>query len=269
MLAPERVLVLAPVTITTLSGSMQLLQVPVSLFPGACSCCRAYCWPSLTCSGQVFVSFAGPSQTQASVDMAALARPSKCQRTSTRIRVASTCSGWCSELHALQLLGLLGRVQPVFAAESDAAARRLCQHLWHHDRMYHDCTDDEFLNHPQRDIDFFTSGPPCQPFSVQGLRRGCRDQRAAPLLATILWIAANLPVCWLLESVAGLVHEHGEFFVQILDMFASFKDKNGKAAYDVSWKSGSCWTTSHTAGSRRGGAGCSWPVCARTRDEDR
>ena len=135
----------------------------------------------------------------------------------------------------MQILGLLGRVQPVFAVESDAATRRLCQQLWHHDNVYHDCLAEEFLNRPQPDIDFFTSGPPCQPFSVQGLGRGCRDQRAAPLLATILWIAANLPVCWLLENVAGLVYEHGEFFVQILEMLASLTNKNGEAAYDVSW----------------------------------
>ena len=47
------------------------------------------------------------------------------------VRVASDCSGWCSELWAFQGLDL--SVESVFCSEIDAGASRFLKHIWGED----------------------------------------------------------------------------------------------------------------------------------------
>ncbi|CAE7408186.1 ngoBIM [Symbiodinium sp. CCMP2592] len=134
----------------------------------------------------------------------------------------------------MEILGLMHRVKPVFAVESDRATRDLCHHLWHHEHLWEDCTSLDFLDWRHPSLDFFMSGPPCQPFSRQGLGLALEDERCAPLLSTLVWIVENQPVCWLLENVAGLVDHHPELFQFILHTLR--KNAHGQEAYDVSWR---------------------------------
>ena len=59
------------------------------------------------------------------------------------IKIASCCSGWCSELWAAKLLGL--RVRPLFACDSDMNVQRLSHALWQHEQYFHDALSDTFM----------------------------------------------------------------------------------------------------------------------------
>jgi DNA (cytosine-5)-methyltransferase 1 len=55
-----------------------------------------------------------------------------------------------------------------------------------------------------RRIDFIIGGPPCQPFSIAGRRKGTRDQRASLLDHYVRLIREVRPAAFLLENVPNL-----------------------------------------------------------------
>ena len=67
------------------------------------------------------------------------------------------------------------------------------------------------LNILRKPIDFVISGPPCPPWSGQGKRKGCNDDRAKVFMAVVCWIVfliscGGLLGC-VLENVVGMTHE--------------------------------------------------------------
>lgn len=55
------------------------------------------------------------------------------------------------------------------------------------------------------DVDVLTGGPPCQPFSTAGKRRGLNDPRASPLKVFVRAIKEIKPRAFVMEEVTGLL----------------------------------------------------------------
>jgi DNA (cytosine-5)-methyltransferase 1 len=55
------------------------------------------------------------------------------------------------------------------------------------------------------DVDVLIGGPPCQPFSTAGKRRGLNDPRASPLRAFVRAIEELQPRAFVMEEVTGLM----------------------------------------------------------------
>ena len=88
------------------------------------------------------------------------------------------------------------------------------------------------------EIDLYTAGPPCQPFSMAGLQNGLHDKRAHVLLRVLQTIKTIQPLTFALENVKPLAR-HKKFkllFDFILAFLRSIEDANGKKVYQVECK---------------------------------
>ena len=127
----------------------------------------------------------------------------------------SACSGLCAELFAAQILTL--DVTPKFACDCDKAATKLSNSLWKHEQYFDNVWDPDFLaKAPQ--VDVFTAGFPCQPFSVQGLHGGVNDEKngGAVVFQILRYIKLKKPKLFLLENVKGLATQHQEVLQEIV-----------------------------------------------------
>lgn len=101
-----------------------------------------------------------------------------------------------------------------------------CRHTTPPTHINKDIREVDFTSFKNK-IDVVFGGPPCQPFSSGGLRRGDRDARdMIPEFLRVLF--ETQPCCFLMENVPGLV-SHQNYFKTILGSFESL-------GYLVSWK---------------------------------
>ncbi len=134
--------------------------------------------------------------------------------TDRRLVVGSICSGWNSEIFALEDLGI--PFTHAFDCEKDAAAQRLIR-LAHQPEMLLDDVTMESFRALSRPCDFLFAGFPCQPFSASGLHQGFNDDMQGCIIAHIIhYIQKHKPACFLLENVKGLLSHHKRAFLQIL-----------------------------------------------------
>lgn len=61
----------------------------------------------------------------------------------------------------------------------------------------------------RREIDVLVGGPPCQPFSMAGKRRGERDERGQLIHHFVRVVEGMLPRAFVMENVLGLQSIHG------------------------------------------------------------
>lgn len=54
------------------------------------------------------------------------------------------------------------------------------------------------------DVDLVVGGPPCQPFSTAGRRKGLNDPRASPLREFVRFVKEARPRCFVMEEVEGI-----------------------------------------------------------------
>ena len=137
------------------------------------------------------------------------------------LRIGSACSGWCSELFAAEKLQLAH--VSCFACDTDRNCQAVSQQLWRHEKYFQDALGDEFMQDTPSDIDLFTAGPPCQPFSQQGERRTIDDPRAALLLQMVLWIARKRPTTFIIEQVKGLQSFAPKLLLYVLQTLANLE----------------------------------------------
>ena len=159
---------------------------------------------------------------------------SKLGRHGGALRVASDCSGWCSELWALK--GLDVKVEHVFCSEIDRPATRLMKWLWGVKHVYPDLTirDNTTI---ATGIDLYCAGFPCQPFSRSGIMKGTRDDRGHIFFHIADFLGSNKPEAFVLENVASLVTDFSETFTAMVSMISDIKDARGHAkTYTVFWK---------------------------------
>lgn len=153
--------------------------------------------------------------------------PTECKYRHSGITVGSACSGWCSELFALESMKV--PFTSCFCCDTDPHVATLLPHLHDHHLFISDVTSDDFFNRAPN-VDFFMAGFPCQSFSPAGQGRGARDPRGSIVFFIIRWLELRRPRCFLLENVEGLYTRHPNVLLLILEMLGA------KNLYKVSWK---------------------------------
>ena len=100
---------------------------------------------------------------------------------------------------------------PIVANEIDRAAietiRHNCPHLPVITRGIEELTGEDFLlagGHDLSPLPLVVGGPPCQPFSVFGRRRGTTDPRGSLLFDFVRIVLELQPSAFLMENVRGL-----------------------------------------------------------------
>ena len=122
----------------------------------------------------------------------------------------------------------------VFDCDKEPAVHRLVQHIHNPRIWFDDVTSSDFRTAPTCDV--FVAGFPCQPFSAAGLGQGMEDHRGLIVLYVVRYIKERKPITWILENVAGLLHQHMDMLLAILEALADIKDDNSQPCYVITWK---------------------------------
>ncbi len=151
------------------------------------------------------------------------------------LRVASACSGLCTESFALRRMGVAHRL--VMTCEIDRKLRRFIKKNHAPAVQLRDIKHKSFLLHGAT-AHLFVAGFPCQSFSGCGEGHGLRDPRGGAIIdAIISWLARNQPSCFMLENVSGLVTRHRADFERILKRLTQLKDPaTGALTYRICWE---------------------------------
>lgn len=132
-----------------------------------------------------------------------------------RMRTASDCSGYGSDLIAYRLLGLTSRIHPVMMSETDPvklvlyeAVAKACGVKLHHAVAVSDMS----LRKPndRQSADVYTAGYPCPSYSNLGKRGGVMDKRGLLTLKGLEYIASRRPRIVVLEQVAAILNKTHE-----------------------------------------------------------
>ena len=62
----------------------------------------------------------------------------------------------------------------------------------------------------QGDVDIYTCGFPCTPFSAKGMCRGWDDENSKPFFSIVDTLKSLRPRMFVLENVRGILANHGE-----------------------------------------------------------
>lgn len=146
------------------------------------------------------------------------------------LRVGGQCEGYGGLFEALRALL---PVEHAWYAEIDPAASQVLAHHYPGVPNHGDITAFDWT--AAESVDIFTSGFPCQGFSMAGKRRGSEDDRHLWPTGVLPAIATLRPPLVVLENVPGLMTiEHGQVFGTVL----ADLDELG---YTVSWTTvGAC-----------------------------
>ena len=144
--------------------------------------------------------------------------------------VGSACSGWGSELFALNYLKI--PFTSVFACDTWGAARTFHTAVHGSHAMYDDVYSEKFMHSPRPDL--FVAGFPCQPFSAAGVHEGAECHTGQIVFRLIEWLHRHQPPMFLLENVAGLVTSHSDVFYAILAALVDL------GVYEISWAKLNC-----------------------------
>ena len=124
-----------------------------------------------------------------------------------KLRIGSHCSGWLSESQALENLGIPHNI--AFACDSNPAVKKLIARNFNTIFWQDDMLDIDAKEFPQN-IDLYSCGFPCQPWSSAGLRKGLHDDRSLPIHAMLEYIKTATPKMFILENVAAFArHKKG------------------------------------------------------------
>ena len=140
------------------------------------------------------------------------------------VLVGSDCSGLSTELLALEYAGI--PFKSAFASECAVGVRVIHDFLHGpRDRFFHDAGD----SHTKREhVDLYVAGPPCQPFSTQGVGLGFADPRGATMRHVLRYIGRGRPKVVVIENVKGLVDRHTECLDYVLQALT-------REGYSVTW----------------------------------
>ena len=183
-----------------------------------------------------------PAPTVASEDqnqrVASKLSPIPTEFTKPSWTVASLCAGMCTE-HWAGMTGWLAGLTFVLAlwVEPESAARSFCvRNLPATAVNFLDVMSKEFINQAPP-VDMVVAGFPCQPYSCAGMGGGLDDPRGVVVFYILRYVAKHLPRVVVMECVKGLVNNHAEAFVAILEAARGIIDPRTSArAYFVSWR---------------------------------
>ncbi len=92
------------------------------------------------------------------------------------LRLGTFFSGWETPIHALAKLGIEKKsVLHMFSVEKDLACQRLIKQNFEPQRMYGDVAELDI--EAMGEVNLVVAGPPCEPFTPNGLRKGQADPR--------------------------------------------------------------------------------------------
>ena len=128
------------------------------------------------------------------------------------IRCGSDCSGYGSDLIALSMLGLQGRVKSVMTCEISetkktlhAAVAKACCVDMTQNIHYDDMTARSHSDAPTCDL--YVAGYPCPSYSNLGKKKGVKDLRGFVTLEGLRYIATKRPRVVVLEQVASILQK--------------------------------------------------------------
>ena len=161
-----------------------------------------------------------------------------------QVVTASDCSGLDTVTAALRMAGVPART--AFLSESDKTTRKVLKANFARNgafgeqmpRISNDLTerDDSLLT--DEGIDLYTAGPPCQPFSMAGLKKGLSDPRGLIILRVLMVIQTVSPSTFALENVKPLAtHKRWRpLFNFIVGFLRGILDADNQPMYEVDWK---------------------------------
>ena len=117
------------------------------------------------------------------------------------LTVGSDCAGMCTELHALNVLGV--PYKHAFASDIWEPAIRYIRANHRPCVMHHDMTQRALKAAPKCDL--YLCSSPCQPVSVMNAKKKIDDKRREPLSHALDYIRAKQPKYWVFENVLGLM----------------------------------------------------------------
>ncbi len=146
-----------------------------------------------------------------------------------KLRVLDLCSGVGA---GFPLSGIItGKVQLCGLCEIDSFCKEILQKRFPGVPIYNSVRD---LRIHKGEIDTITASPPCQPFSIEGHRRGGADERDC-IPAVLRLVARIQPKFFCLENVPGLLSapqypgdKPGSYFQQMLQQLY-------ECGYDSEW----------------------------------
>eukprot|EP00812_Abedinium_dasypus_P003486 NODE_142_length_1966_cov_2.389325.p1 GENE.NODE_142_length_1966_cov_2.389325~~NODE_142_length_1966_cov_2.389325.p1 ORF type:complete len:322 (-),score=44.43 NODE_142_length_1966_cov_2.389325:846-1811(-) len=146
-----------------------------------------------------------------------------------RVRIGSDCTGLNTINIALGLIGF--DVVDEFASEKSPWMRSLLRDNFNVGILFNDifCRDDAHLP----DVDLYTAGPPCQPFSVAGLNYGVSDIRGIVFVRVLQVIDKKRPAAFLIENRVGMKTHHSAFYKFVIKFLQTLKDPGGSKTYKV------------------------------------
>ena len=194
----------------------------------------------MTKLGQINRDDTGTQNPSTSVDSASAApKP---------IRVGTDCSGMESPIQALE--GMRMPFDHVFACDKDPDSKKTIESNWNPATFYPDITTRDNSISPE--VDLYTAGFPCQPFSRAGKQEGFYDAKGNGTIFHFVhdYIVKTLPKVFVLENVDGIVSiDNGECLRVILKALESVKAPLGSEImkkydhisarmpiYEIHWK---------------------------------
>ena len=171
--------------------------------------------------------------TEAELEPFLQMRSFPCAREGSDIRVGSDCSGLDSPKIALDLMGLGSRVEVRFCSDKLATCRAFLKAAHCPKILYTNADKKGAAEAPE--VDLYTAGFPCQPWSAEGKQRGFKDPSGQghvfDHIAT--YIKEREPKAFLLENVAALAnrtHVYENAFAKML------RTLRASGRYFVSWR---------------------------------
>ncbi len=143
-----------------------------------------------------------------------------------KLRTGSHCSGWLTEAQALEHLGVPHTI--VMACDCNPKVKLLIQQSFDVEHFF-----DDMLQTPVElmpgNLDLYSCGFPCQPYSSAGLNKALSDDRALPLETTLAYISKKKPRAFILENVSNLASKHRTVLNSII------ADLEQQPDYTVHW----------------------------------
>ena len=120
------------------------------------------------------------------------------------VSIATDCSGLESAVSVLR--NLLGKndVAHVFGCDNNPDVKKFVLQNFTPATWYDDISSR--CHSTAEGADIYVAGPPCQPFSSAGRRRGTSDVRGRIILDVMAYVVTAKPSAVLLENVAGMLH---------------------------------------------------------------